>query len=95
VKHFRFNVRCEDGRAMRHQAFHDDPHFEMDIGCCEDCQGFGCFPERDRPCMACNGEGGCNEYGRCEECNGSGAEWVIPQPMTLGDLEEMCGDDAR
>lgn len=95
MKHFRFNIRCEDGRAMRHERLHDDPYFEMDVGCCEDCQGFGCFPERDHPCFACNGEGGFEDGERCDECGGTGAEWRVPQQMTLDDLSEMCGDEIR
>jgi hypothetical protein len=42
MKHFRFNVRCIDGRLFRHECLHDDPYFEMDIGECEECDGIGC-----------------------------------------------------
>jgi hypothetical protein len=42
MKHFRFNVRCIDGRLFRHVPQHDDPDFEIDAGCCEDCKGAGC-----------------------------------------------------
>ena len=42
MKHFRFNVRCIDGRLFRHVPQHDDPDFEIDAGRCEDCEGAGC-----------------------------------------------------
>ncbi|MHC2462090.1 hypothetical protein [Bradyrhizobium embrapense] len=42
MKHFRFDVRCIDGRLFQHIAQNDDPDFERDIGRCEDCNGAGC-----------------------------------------------------
>jgi hypothetical protein len=42
MKHFRFDVRCIDGRLFRHVPQHDDPDFEIDAGRCEDCEGAGC-----------------------------------------------------
>jgi hypothetical protein len=36
------NTRCIDGRLFRHEALHDDPYFEMDIGACPECEGKGC-----------------------------------------------------
>jgi hypothetical protein len=36
------NVRCIDGRAMRHDPQPDDPYLETDIGQCEECRGHGC-----------------------------------------------------
>lgn len=35
-------VRCIDGRAMRHDPQPDDPYLETDVGVCEKCDGEGC-----------------------------------------------------
>jgi hypothetical protein len=36
------DLRCVDGRLMRHDPQSDDPDLETDIGECPDCSGEGC-----------------------------------------------------
>ena len=36
------DLRCVDGRAMRHDPQPDDPYLETDRGVCPDCNGHGC-----------------------------------------------------
>ena len=36
------DMRCIDGRLMRHDPQSDDPDLETDIGECPDCSGDGC-----------------------------------------------------
>ena len=36
------DLRCVDGRVMRHDPQDDDPYLETDIGQCPDCEGTGC-----------------------------------------------------
>ena len=36
------DLRCVDGRLMRHDPQSDDPDLETDIGECPDCSGDGC-----------------------------------------------------
>lgn len=36
------DIRCIDGRSMRHDPQSDDPYLETDIGQCPDCDGAGC-----------------------------------------------------
>lgn len=36
------DLRCIDGRLMRHDPQSDDPDLETDIGTCPDCSGDGC-----------------------------------------------------
>ena len=36
------NVRCVDGRLLRHDPQFDDPYLETDIGECPECEGRGC-----------------------------------------------------
>jgi len=35
-------IRCVEGRLMRHDPQYDDPYLETDIGQCPDCSGDGC-----------------------------------------------------
>ncbi|MBN9535053.1 MAG: hypothetical protein J0H10_17060 [Alphaproteobacteria bacterium] len=49
------DIRCIDGRLMRHDPQFDDPDLETDIGECPDCSGDGC--ETDE-------YGGCPKPGR-------------------------------
>lgn len=41
------NMRCIDGRLMRHDPQFDDPEFETDVGQCPDCSGKGCGDDGD------------------------------------------------
>ena len=36
------DLRCVDGRLMRHDPQMDDPDLETDRGVCPDCDGRGC-----------------------------------------------------
>lgn len=36
------DIRCIEGRRMRHDPQHDDPDLETDIGKCTECEGAGC-----------------------------------------------------
>lgn len=36
------DLRCFEGRLMRHDPQWDDPDLETDIGRCPDCSGDGC-----------------------------------------------------
>ena len=36
------DLRCVDGRLMRHDPQLDDPDLETDVGECPDCSGKGC-----------------------------------------------------
>ena len=36
------DLRCVDGRLMRHDPQSDDPYLETDRGECPDCAGEGC-----------------------------------------------------
>lgn len=38
----RGDLRCVDGRLMRHDPQRDDPELETDVGQCPDCSGDGC-----------------------------------------------------
>lgn len=39
------DLRCIEGRLLRHDPQHDDPELETDIGACPDCSGDGiCEP---------------------------------------------------
>lgn len=40
------DLRCVDGRAMRHDPQPDDPYLETDRGVCPDCGGTGCEPPK-------------------------------------------------
>ena len=42
------DIRCVDGRLMRHDPQFDDPDLETDIGECPKCEGKG------RNCADCN-----------------------------------------
>jgi hypothetical protein len=41
------DLRCVDGRLLRHDPQHDDPDLETDIGECPHCSGDGCEREPD------------------------------------------------
>jgi hypothetical protein len=41
------DLRCVDGRLMRHDPQQDDPDLETDIGECPDCSGAGCAENGD------------------------------------------------
>ncbi len=41
------DLRCVEGRTMRHDPQHDDPDLETDIGECEFCGGDGCDDDQD------------------------------------------------
>ena len=43
----RGDLRCVDGRLMRHDPQFDDPDLETDRGKCPECDGKGC--DRDDP----------------------------------------------
>lgn len=43
------DIRCIDGRSMRHDPQHNDPYLETDLGACPDCDGAGC----DHTCPRC------------------------------------------
>ena len=45
MAHRNYNVRCVDGRLMRHDPQPDDPYLETDVGKCEECGGKGCVCE--------------------------------------------------
>jgi hypothetical protein len=51
------------------------------------------FLEREEPCFSCNGECGFDDGEPCTYCNATGTEWRVPQPVTIDDLSEMCGDE--
>ena len=36
------DLRCIEGRLMRHDPQDDDPYLETDVGECPDCSGDGC-----------------------------------------------------
>lgn len=36
------DLRCVEGRLMRHDPQCDDPYLETDVGTCPDCDGRGC-----------------------------------------------------
>lgn len=38
----RGNIRCIEGILFRHEPQSDDPAFEMQVGKCPECEGFGC-----------------------------------------------------
>lgn len=40
------DLRCEDGRLMRHDPQPDDPYLETERGICPDCNGRGCEPPK-------------------------------------------------
>jgi len=40
------DLRCLDGRLMRHDPQPDDPDLEADRGVCPDCGGRGCEPPK-------------------------------------------------
>ena len=42
VRLMKGDLRCVDGRVMRHDPQDDDPYLETDIGQCPDCEGTGC-----------------------------------------------------
>lgn len=44
------DIRCIDGRSMRHDPQNDDPYLETDIGKCPDCGGTGC----EHTCPRCD-----------------------------------------
>lgn len=39
------DLRCVDGRLMRHDPQPDDPELETDVGQCPECEGKGCYDE--------------------------------------------------
>lgn len=49
------DIRCVEGRTMRHDPQHDDPDLETDIGECDLCSGAGCD---DLDPDACTNPGG-------------------------------------
>jgi hypothetical protein len=36
------DLRCVEGRLLRHDPQWDDPELETDVGLCPDCSGQGC-----------------------------------------------------
>jgi hypothetical protein len=42
MKHFRFAIRCVEGRTVRHDPQNDDPELQTDMGQCRHCAGAGC-----------------------------------------------------
>ncbi|UZE51875.1 hypothetical protein ONR75_15690 [Rhodopseudomonas sp. P2A-2r] len=42
MKHFRFAIRCVEGRTVRHDPQNDDPELQTDMGECKACRGDGC-----------------------------------------------------
>ena len=67
----RGEIRCVDGRLMRHDPQFDDPDLETDVGKCPECDGEGCAE-----CDACGkmkpGVSKCWAYGietyACDDC---------------------------
>ena len=43
----RGEIRCVEGRSMRHDPQHDDPDLETDMGRCPVCEGGNCHVDMD------------------------------------------------
>ena len=58
-------LRCIDGRLMRHDPMPDDPYLETDTGKCPDCEGAGCV------CECCGTHLSRDRHGElfCKPCN--------------------------
>ncbi len=49
----RGDLRCVEGRLLRHDPQWDDPNLETDVGICPECDGHGCdTPSEDDESLA-------------------------------------------
>lgn len=78
------DIRCVDGRLMRHDPQHDDPELETDVGRCPDCDGNG------RNCADC-GAPHAEEAWEDYETSGPGT----PIRRTVLHLCTGCADRRR
>ncbi len=70
------DIRCVEGRSMRHDPQYDDPDLETDIGECDLCNGVGCDNIHDPDTCT----------------NPSGHEFVCTGTAYGGDDERWCGE---
>ena len=78
------DIRCVDGRLMRHDPQHDDPELETDRGECPECHGEG------RNCSDC-GASHAEEHWQDFEPVGHGG----PFRETVLHLCTSCADSRR
>ena len=75
------DLKCIDGRLMRHDPQADDPCLQTDLGQCPECNGRGCDV-----CECCGGKLNGGECDACDDAREQGeifaAEHGLPEGIS-------------